>query len=85
MSAFMYRLAGEPAFTPPAASATTFGDVGASHPFYAEIEWMASEDITTGTAASPKPLYKPGTSVSRGAMSAFMRRLAEGPSVDLGP
>ena len=79
MSAFMYRLAGEPSFTPPAG--TTFGDVSASHPFFAEIEWMASEGITTGTAASPKPLYKPADAVSRGAMSAFMHRLADGPGV----
>ena len=84
MSAFMYRLSGEPTFSPPAANATTFGDVGTSHPFYAEIEWMAAEDITTGTPASPKPIYKPGNAVSRGAMSALMHRLADGPVVDLG-
>ena len=79
MSAFMYRLAGEPAFTPPPPNATTFGDVSATNGFYLEIEWMASEDITTGTAASPKPLYLPSAPVSRGAMSAFMYRLAGEP------
>jgi hypothetical protein len=82
MSAFMYRLAGEPTFTAP--GSPTFGDVATGHPFYDEIEWMAAEDITTGTAASPKPLYKPANAVSRGAMSAFMHRLADGPGVDLG-
>jgi streptogramin lyase len=76
MSAFMYRLAGSPTFSPPAPNATTFGDVNANHPFYEEIEWMADEEITTGTAASPKPLYKPAANVSRGAMSAFMHRLS---------
>jgi streptogramin lyase len=75
MSAFMYRLVESPPFTPPAPNATTFGDVNANHPFYLEIEWMADEEITTGTAASPKPLYKPAANVSRGAMSAFMHRL----------
>jgi predicted phage tail protein len=74
MSAFMYRLAGEPAFMSPVSP--TFGDVGTGNPFYEEIEWMAEEGITNGTAASPKPLYKPGDPVSRGAMSAFMHRLA---------
>jgi hypothetical protein len=78
MSAFMYRLAGEPTFVP---TQVTFGDVSTSHPFYDPIEWMASEGITTGTAASPKPLYKPSSAVSRGAMSAFMQRLADGPGV----
>jgi len=81
MAAFMYRLAGGPPFVPPGPGASTFGDVTASHPFYGEIEWMAFEDITTGTPASPKPLYKPASSVSRGAMSAFMHRLADGPGV----
>jgi subtilisin family serine protease len=83
MSAFMYRLAGNPLFTPPGPANTTFGDVSASHPFYDEIEWMASEGITTGTAASPKPLYKPGSAVSRQAMGAFMHRLADGPGVGI--
>ncbi|OWY60648.1 hypothetical protein B7486_68070 [cyanobacterium TDX16] len=81
MSAFMFRLAGEPTSTAPAS--TTFGDVAPSHPFFDEIEWMASEGITNGTPASPKPLYKPASPVSRGAMSAFMQRLADGPGVDV--
>ena len=76
MSAFMYRLAGEPVFAP---SQVTFGDVTVNHPFYEEIEWMASEGITTGTPASPKPLYKPSSPVSRGAMAAFMYRFADEP------
>jgi hypothetical protein len=83
MAAFMHRLAGEPAFTPPAAGATTFGDVSAGYAFYLQVEWLAAEQISTGTAASPKPLYKPADPVSRGAMSAFMHRLADGPGVGL--
>jgi uncharacterized protein YkwD len=79
MSAFMYRLAGSPAFVDPLSS--TFGDVATGHPFFTEVEWMADEQITTGTAASPKPLYKPAAAVSRQAMSAFMHRLADGPGV----
>jgi len=73
MSAFMYRLADEPEFNDPVTP--TFGDVSVSNTFYDEIEWMASEDITQGTPASPKPLYKPSDPVSRQAMSAFMFRL----------
>ena len=71
MSAFMYRLAGEPAFTPP--GTPTFTDVSTGHPFFAEIEWMADEGITNGF--QPGPTYRPGTNVSRQAMSAFMQRL----------
>jgi Tol biopolymer transport system component len=81
MSAFMFRLGGGGFSEPPAQP--TFGDVAPSHPFYEEIEWMAEEGITTGTAASPKPLYKPAAAVSRAAMSAFMFRLADGPGVQV--
>jgi hypothetical protein len=80
MAAFLYRLAGEPTFTPPASS--TFGDVGTGHPFFNEVEWLAAEEISTGTPASPKPRYKPSTAVSRGAMAAFLHRLDAGPGVD---
>jgi streptogramin lyase len=79
MSAFMYRLAGEPAFTSPASP--TFSDVGAAHTFYDEIEWMADEGISTGYPASPKPTYRPGDPVTRQAMSAFLYRLAGEPPV----
>jgi len=81
MSAFMSRLAGTPEYDAPPTA--TFGDVAPAHPFYDEIEWMAAEGITTGTPASPQPLYKPSSSVSRAAMSAFMHRLADGPGVDI--
>ncbi|OWY60294.1 hypothetical protein B7486_69955, partial [cyanobacterium TDX16] len=46
MSAFLFRLAGEPTFEPPATA--TFTDVSPAHPFFAEIEWMADEGISTG-------------------------------------
>jgi len=76
MSAFMYRLAGEPPFTSPGVA--TFPDVSTSHPFFDEIEWMADEDITTGFNDGT---FKPSANVTRQAMSAFMKRLAEGPGV----
>jgi hypothetical protein len=79
MSAFMYRLAGSPAFADPPTA--TFTDVATTSQFFTEIEWMADEGITTGF--QPGPTYKPGSAVSRAAMSAFMFRLADGPGVDL--
>ncbi|OWY59276.1 hypothetical protein B7486_75440, partial [cyanobacterium TDX16] len=59
----------------------TFTDVSPSHPFSDEIEWMADTGISTGY--QPGPTYRPSIAVSRQAMSAFMRRLAEGPGVSL--
>jgi Tol biopolymer transport system component len=79
MSAFMYRLAGEPVFPDPPTA--TFTDVATTSQFFTEIEWMADEEITTGF--QPGPIYKPSASVTRAAMSAFMFRLADGPGVDL--
>ena len=75
MSAFLYRLAGSPAFTPP--PTPTFSDVAASNPFHAEIEWMNAEGITTGFAGG---VFKPVAAVSRQSMSAFMHRMAGSPA-----
>lgn len=62
---------------PPAAPGPTFADVGATHPFFAEIEWMASEGISTGIAQpAGLPLYEPRGAVSRQAMAAFLYRLS---------
>jgi hypothetical protein len=74
MSAFMYRLAGSPVFVDPVTP--TFADVAPSSTFYTEIEWMAAEEITTGTNG----LFKPNDTVKRAAMSAFMYRFAEEPA-----
>jgi hypothetical protein len=75
MSAFLYRFAESPPFTDPAQA--TFGDVSPTNPFFTEVEWMAAEGISTGTPASPKPLYKPSDPVSRQAMSAFLYRFID--------
>jgi hypothetical protein len=78
MSAFMYRLAGEPPFTLP--DTPTFIDVSFSHPFASDIEWMAEAEISEGYL--PGPEFRPSSAVSRQAMSAFMHRLADGPGVE---
>ncbi len=45
--------------------------------FYAPIQWMFSQGLSTGTPqSSGKPLYKPLDSVSRQAMAAFLYRLS---------
>jgi Tol biopolymer transport system component len=78
MAAFMFRLAGEPPFGPPAEP--SFGDVTTSHPFFAEIEWLAAVEVTGGF---PDGGYHPAAPVTRQAMAAFLFRLADGPGVDL--
>jgi len=75
MSAFMYRLAGSRPFDPP--GVPTFSDVPTSHPFFAEVEWMAAEGVTTGF---PGGTYRPLQGVTRQSMSAFMYRLVGSPS-----
>jgi hypothetical protein len=75
MAAFMYRFAGEPAYTPPGTS--PFNDVPTSSPFYTEICWMADTGITTGY---PDGGFHPTANVSRQAMAAFMYRFAGYPA-----
>ena len=77
MAAFLYRFAGEPTFTAPATS--PFLDVATTHPFYKEISWLADTGISTGTITPAGAYYKPGDSVSRGAMAAFLYRFAGEP------
>lgn len=75
MSAFLYRLAGEPELTPPATP--TFTDVPTTADFFAEVEWMAAEDISSGYADGT---YGPARAVTRQAMAAFMYRAAGSPA-----
>jgi hypothetical protein len=74
ISAFFYRLEGEPPFTPPATP--TFPDVPLTHPFYDEIEWMVAEGITGGF---PDGTFRPTATVTRQTISAFFYRLAGEP------
>jgi hypothetical protein len=75
MSAFLYRFAGKPAFTPPAVS--PFSDVTPSTPFYREITWLASTGITGGFSDGT---FRPLGTVNRDAMAAFLYRFAGKPA-----
>lgn len=75
MAAFLYRLAGSPAYTPPAQS--PWSDVPSDHPFYREIMWMRSVGISSGY---PDGSFRPHEEVSREAMAAFMYRAAGSPA-----
>lgn len=73
MAAFMYRLAGSSAFTPPATS--PFADVATDNPFYKQITWLANSGISTGwTESDGSKTYRPYLAVNRDAMAAFMYR-----------
>ena len=74
MAAFMYRLAGSPAWQKPAAS--PFIDVAPDHTFFSSITWLADKQITVGVATPAGLAYQPGNPVNRGSMAAFMSRLS---------
>lgn len=75
MAAFLYRFAGQPAFTPPAES--PFTDVSPSTPFYKEITWLSNTGITGGYRDGT---FRPLEPVNRDAMAAFLYRFAGEPS-----
>ncbi|MDR0848347.1 MAG: S-layer homology domain-containing protein [Propionibacteriaceae bacterium] len=78
MAAFLYRLAGSPAWTPPAVS--PFADVPTTHTFYKAITWLYEQGVTVGTTVGGKVYYYPANVVSRGSMSAFLYRIAGKPA-----
>lgn len=78
MAAFMYRLAGSPAYRAP--SRSPFRDVTPTNAFYKEICWLASKGISTGWILPDSREFRPLQPVSREAMAAFMYRLADSPN-----
>lgn len=75
MAAFLYRLAGSPAYNAP--SKSPFPDVDSSTPHYKEICWLADKRISTGFADGT---FRPYATVVRQDMAAFLYRLAGSPS-----
>lgn len=69
MAAFLYRMAGSPAFSMPARS--PFRDVGSSVIFRKEIAWMHATGLSTGFSDGT---YRPYQPVKRGEMAAFLYR-----------
>lgn len=83
MAAFLYRLAGSPAFDE-ASAANPFSDVvKGKTPHSKEILWLASTGITTGWDIKDadgnviRKEFRPGANVVRQDMSAFLHRLAD--------
>jgi len=79
MAAFMYRLVGQPAFSPPQYS--WFADIPPGTQFYKEINWLAAYGISGGwDEGNGQFTYRPLTPVKRDAMAAFLYRLAGKPT-----
>ncbi|MCG7443518.1 S-layer homology domain-containing protein [Dermabacter vaginalis] len=70
--AYVYRIAGEPAYTPPRRS--PFLDVDRSQPFYKEICWAHSTGLTTGWKVRGGWEFRPYQPILRDAMATFMFR-----------
>lgn len=77
MAAFLYRLAGSPAFTPPGTS--PFTDLTTTDQFYKEVTWLYAKGITTGWVTDGQRTYGPLQPINRDAMAAFLYRLAGSP------
>jgi hypothetical protein len=73
MAAFLHRVTGEAGT--PGPGTPTFTDVSAGHPFFADVQWMAANDISEGY--QPGPTYQPSALVTRQAMAAFLHRTAD--------
>ena len=71
MAAFLYRLAGSPAYTPPPTA--QFHDVPRDHTFYREISWLASKGITRGVGDGR---FGAKDAVQRQQMAGFLLRLS---------
>jgi hypothetical protein len=68
MAAFLHRAAGSP---PVGCEPQRFTDVGAGNRFCPEITWLSASGVTGGY---PDGGFRPGDSVSRQAMAAFLFR-----------
>jgi len=71
MAAFLYRMAGQPPFTPPAKP--SFSDIPANSDYFVSIEWLKTTGVTTGTSATT---FSPTAVVTRQQMAAFLYRMS---------
>lgn len=79
MAAFLYRVSGQPAYTPPAVS--PFADLKSTDSFYKEITWLAAQGITTGWVLEDGTReFRPFDKINRDAMAAFIYRLSGQPA-----
>lgn len=78
MAAFLYRLAGSPAFDPDSSEGVAFRDVKAGTPHSREILWLASSGISKGwDEADGSKTFRPYNIVARCDMAAFLHRMSD--------
>lgn len=68
MSSFLFKVAHGPPYS---CTSRPFADVPTNHPFCVHIQWMRDWGITVGFADGT---FRPGESVTRQSMSAFLYR-----------
>lgn len=72
VAAFIYRFAGNPAYTP---TAPPFTDISPQNAFYTEVAWMSSQGISYGWAEPDGTrTFRPGLPVNRDQVAAFLYR-----------
>ena len=71
MAAFLYRLAGSPAYEVTAEDLAAFSDVDEATPHCKEVCWLASTGISTGFEDGT---FRPYASIVRCDMAAFLHR-----------
>lgn len=77
-AAFLYRLAGEPAWTPPTVS--PFTDVSTGSPFYRHITWAVDAGVMDAQGTS----FGPAASVTRQDVAVQLYRFDQAGLLDLG-
>ncbi|WP_186304395.1 S-layer homology domain-containing protein [Kocuria palustris] len=80
MAAVAYRMAGSPAYRPPAVS--PYRDVPTGHQFYKEITWARSEGLLTGWSDGT---FRPGDDMARDATAALLWRMEGRPAAGPAP
>jgi polyhydroxybutyrate depolymerase len=78
VAAFLFRMVGDPTFEAPATP--TFHDVSPDHPFFREVEWLASSGITTGWSDGT---FRPASPLSRSAFATQLWRVAGEPTAGI--
>ena len=74
MAAFLYRLAGSPAYEPSEADETFFSDVDSSTPHAKEIWWLAAQGISEGWIEGGRHYFRPSEPLTRSDAMALIQR-----------
>lgn len=79
LSALLYRVAGEPAYTPSASEKEYYSDVDSTVPHANEILWLASVGLSAGwTEEDGSHTFRPFEDIARCDMAAFLHRMDKG-------